>query len=268
MKADGSPLDEGTYVIPIPPPNVTGTLHIGHALTNSIQDTMTRWYFLLTSRNRMKGKSTLWVPGADHAGIATQIVVEKKLMRDRKITRHQLGREKFLDEVFKWKETYQNRIYNQLRRLGGSFDWDRARFTMDPMLCKAVTEAFVTMHDDGTIYRANRLVNWDTKLKTALSNLEVESKELEGRTLMSVPDHDPSKKYEFGVLISFAYLVENSEEKIVVATTRLETMLGDTCIAVHPSDKRYTVTRQAIILAFTWKIRDTSVPKQTNSNTA
>jgi valyl-tRNA synthetase len=212
----------------------------------------------------MKGKTTLWVPGADHAGIATQIVVEKKLMRERNLTRHQLGRDKFVDEIYKWKDNYIDRIYNQLRRLGGSFDWDRSRFTMDPMLCKAVNEAFVLMHDDGTIYRANRLVNWDTKLKTALSNLEVESRELEGRTMMSVPDHDPSKKYEFGVLISFAYQVENSDERIVVATTRLETMMGDTCIAVHPSDKRYLVYCNSNYTASTWQIRYPSLSKQKN----
>ena len=123
---NGKPAAAGTYVIPIPPPNVTGTLHLGHALTNAIQDTMTRF-------NRMKGKTTLWVPGADHAGIATQIVVEKKLMRERGITRHQLGREKFISEVHEWKDVYIHKIYNQLRRLGGSFDWSRAKFTMDPV---------------------------------------------------------------------------------------------------------------------------------------
>lgn len=134
---------------------------------------------------------------------------------------------------------YIGKIYNQIRRLGASVDWTRSKFTMDPELVTSVNEAFVRLHNDGTIYRANRLVNWCTKLKTALSNLEVDSMELEGRTLLSVPDHDPAKKYEFGVLISFSYQVENSDEKIVVATTRLETMLGDTAIAVNPSDKRY-----------------------------
>ncbi|KAL2918652.1 valine--tRNA ligase [Polyrhizophydium stewartii] len=232
LKPNGSARDEGTFVVPIPPPNVTGSLHTGHALTNSVQDCLVRW-------NRMHGKTTLWVPGADHAGIATQIVVEKKLMRERKITRHDLGREKFLEEVFKWKDVHIDRIYNQLRRLGSSFDWSRSRFTMDPGLSAAVKEAFVRLHDDGVIYRSNRLVNWCTKLKTALSNVEVENMELDGRTFLTVADHDPNKKYEFGVLISFAYQVENSDERIVVATTRLETMLGDTAIAVHPSDKRY-----------------------------
>ncbi|KND01368.1 valine-tRNA ligase [Spizellomyces punctatus DAOM BR117] len=230
---NGKPRPEGVFTIPIPPPNVTGALHLGHALTNSIQDCLTRW-------NRMKGKTTLFVPGCDHAGIATQIVVEKRLMKERGLSRHQLGREAFLKEVFKWKDQYGSRIYGQLRSVGSSMDWDRARFTMDPSMVKAVNEAFVRLHDEGIIYRENRLVNWDTKLKTALSNLEVENKELPGRTLLSVPDHDPKKQYEFGVIISFAYPVENSSEEIVVATTRLETMLGDTAVAVHPNDTRYT----------------------------
>lgn len=220
------------FMIPMPPPNVTGALHLGHALTTSIQDCLTRW-------NRMCGKVTLFVPGADHAGIATQVVVEKKIMKERQLTRHDLGREAFLKEVFLWKDDYIGKIYNQFRRMGSSADWEHAKFTMDPDLCNAVNEAFVRLYDDGVIYRANRLVNWCTKLKTALSNLEVDSKELEGRTLLSVPDHNPLKKYEFGVLISFKYQIENSDEYIIVATTRLETMLGDTAIAVHPSDKRY-----------------------------
>ncbi|TPX60521.1 valine---tRNA ligase [Powellomyces hirtus] len=229
---DGKPRPEGVFTIPIPPPNVTGALHLGHALTNSIQDALTRWH-------RMQGKTTLFVPGCDHAGIATQIVVEKRLMKERGVTRHTLGREAFVKEVFKWKDQYADRIYGQLKRVGSSMDWDRVKFTMDPNMVKAANEAFVRLHDEGVIYRENRLVNWDTKLKTALSNLEVEQKELPGRTLLSVPDHDPKKKYEFGVIISFAYPIENSTEEIVVATTRLETMLGDTAIAVHPTDARY-----------------------------
>ncbi|KAI9098772.1 tRNA synthetases class I-domain-containing protein [Phlyctochytrium arcticum] len=229
---NGKPREEGVFTIPIPPPNVTGALHLGHALTNSIQDCLTRW-------NRMLGKTTLFVPGCDHAGIATQVVVEKRIMKERQQTRHDLGREAFVEEVYKWKDQYGSRIYGQLKSLGSSMDWSRTRFTMDPNMVKAVNEAFVRLHDEGIIYRANRLVNWDTKLRTALSNLEVDSKELAGKTLLSVPDHDPKKKYEFGVIISFAYPVENSSEEIVVATTRLETMLGDSAVAVHPKDERY-----------------------------
>ncbi|KAJ3057123.1 hypothetical protein HK097_000051 [Rhizophlyctis rosea] len=232
LTTDGKLKPEGNFVIPIPPPNVTGSLHLGHALTNSIQDCLTRWH-------RMNGKSALYVPGCDHAGIATQTVVEKRLMKERGITRHALGRDTFVKEVWKWKDAHEDRIYDQIRRLGSSVDWDRKRFTLDPDLNKAVVEAFVQLHDEGIIYRSNRLVNWCTKLKTALSNLEVETEELEGRTMRSVPDHD-DKKYEFGTIISFAYQVENSDEKIVVATTRLETMLGDTAICVNPKDARYT----------------------------
>ncbi|KAJ3174705.1 hypothetical protein HDU87_006954 [Geranomyces variabilis] len=230
---DGKPKSEGTFTIPIPPPNVTGALHLGHALTNSIQDALTRWH-------RMHGKSTLFVPGCDHAGIATQIVVEKRLMKERGLTRHDLGRDNFVKEVMHWKDQYASTIYGQLKRVGSSMDWSRVRFTLDPPMVAAVNEAFVRLHDEGIIYRENRLVNWDTKLKTALSNLEVEQKELPGRTMLRVPDHDPKKMYEFGVIISFAYPIEGSSEEIVVATTRLETMLGDTAIAVHPTDARYT----------------------------
>ncbi|KAJ3144539.1 hypothetical protein HK101_002653 [Irineochytrium annulatum] len=232
LTPEGKPLPAGTFTLSIPPPNVTGSLHVGHALTNSIQDTLTRW-------NRMLGKTTLFVPGCDHAGIATQVVVEKKIMREQKKTRHDLGREEFVKNVWAWKNQYGDSIYGQIRRLGTSVDWSRVAFTMDPGPSKAVTEAFVRLHDEGIIFRANRLVNWCTKLKTAISNLEVENMELEGRTMLSVPDHDPAKKYEFGVIISFAYKIENSKDEIVVATTRIETMLGDTAIAVHPQDERY-----------------------------
>ncbi|KAI0781633.1 tRNA synthetases class I-domain-containing protein [Irpex lacteus] len=224
---------EGLFVIPSPPPNVTGSLHIGHALTVAIQDTLTRW-------NRMLGKTTLFVPGFDHAGISTQSVVEKRLYKASGKTRHDLGREEFLKTVWDWKNDYQSRITTQLQRLGGSYDWDRVAFTMDEGLSKAVIETFCRLHEDGILYRANRLVNWCVRLNTTLSNLEVDQKQLEGRTLLSVPGYDPKEKFEFGVITSFAYPIENSDEKIIVATTRPETMLGDTAIAVHPNDPRYT----------------------------
>ncbi|KJE93368.1 valyl-tRNA synthetase [Capsaspora owczarzaki ATCC 30864] len=222
---------KGTFMICIPPPNVTGALHIGHALTNAVQDTLVRWH-------RMRGETTLWNPGTDHAGIATQVVVEKKLAKERKITRHELGREAFVAEVWKWKEQYGDRICTQLRRLGSSYDWDRNVFTMDPKLSNAVNEAFVQLHEKGYIYRSERLVNWSCSLKSAISDLEVEALELPGRTMLSVPGHG-DRKYEFGVLVSFAYKIEGSGEEIVVATTRIETMLGDSAIAVHPQDERY-----------------------------
>jgi valyl-tRNA synthetase len=218
------------FVVVIPPPNVTGTLHLGHALTCAIEDAIIRW-------NRMNGKNCLWVPGTDHAGIATQVVVEKKLMRERKLTRHDLGREEFLKEVWKWKEENGNKICNQLRRLGTSVDWSREAFTMDEKLNVAVKEAFIRMNKEGIIYRANRLVSWSCTLKTAISSIEVEFKELDGPTLLPVPGYE--KPVEFGVMHSFAYKFAGSDDEIVVSTTRLETMLGDVAVAVHPKDHRY-----------------------------
>jgi len=218
------------FMMVIPPPNVTGKLHLGHALTNAVEDCLARWH-------RMNGKVTLWNPGCDHAGIATQVVVEKMLWKEQKLTRHDLGRDKFLEKVWEWKEDYGAAIYQQLKRLGGSYDWDRACFTMDPKMGRAVTEAFVRMHEDGTIYRSNRLVNWSCTLKSAISDIEVDKVEVPGKTLMSVPGY--KDKVEFGVLISFAYKIEGEDGEIVVATTRIETMLGDTGVAVHPEDPRY-----------------------------
>ncbi|KAF9650388.1 hypothetical protein BDM02DRAFT_3185428 [Thelephora ganbajun] len=231
--SDGKPKPEGLFYIPFPPPNVTGSLHIGHALTVAIHDSLTRW-------NRMLGKTTLFVPGFDHAGISTQSIVEKRLYKSSGKTRHDLGREKFLETVLEWKDDYQNRITRQLHRLGASADWDRAAFTMNPTLSRAVIETFCRLHEDGVLYRANRLVNWCVKLNTTLSNLEVDQKQLTGRTFLSVPGYDLKEKFEFGVLTSFAYPIEGSDEKIIIATTRPETMLGDTAIAVHPDDPRYT----------------------------
>nr|XP_019571100.1 PREDICTED: valine--tRNA ligase isoform X2 [Rhinolophus sinicus] len=227
-----APNPRGVFMMCIPPPNVTGSLHLGHALTNAIQDSLTRWH-------RMRGETTLWNPGCDHAGIATQVVVEKKLWREQGLNRHQLGREAFLREVWKWKEEKGDRIYHQLKKLGSSLDWDRACFTMDPKLSTAVTEAFVRLHEEGVIYRSTRLVNWSCTLNSAISDIEVDKKELTGRTLLPVPGY--KEKVEFGVLISFAYKVQGSEsdEEVVVATTRIETMLGDVAVAVHPKDPRY-----------------------------
>lgn len=221
---------EGYFVIPEPPPNVTGALHMGHALPNALQDTLIRW-------NRMRGLTTLWLPGCDHAGISTQSVVEKMLWRRRKQTRHDLGRQKMVDLIWDWKEEYHQKINGVLKRMGGSFDWTREAFTMDKNLSAAVTETFVQLHEEGIIYRANRLVNWCTKLNTALSNLEVDNKDLEGRTLLDVPGYE--RKVEFGVLTHFQYEIEGTTERIEVATTRPETMLGDTAIAVNPKDERY-----------------------------
>ena len=227
---DNKVKEEGYFVIAEPPPNVTGNLHMGHALPNALQDSLIRW-------NRMRGLTTLWLPGCDHAGISTQSVVENMLWRKQKKTRHDLGRKDFTNLIWHWKEEYHQKINTVLKRMGGSFDWTREAFTMDENLSAAVTETFVRLHEEGIIYRANRLVNWCVKLNTALSNLEVDSKELEGRTLLDVPGYD--RKVEFGVITHFQYEIEGSSEKIEVATTRPETMLGDTGIAVHPNDERY-----------------------------
>ncbi|KAF9903992.1 hypothetical protein BX616_001440 [Lobosporangium transversale] len=232
LTADGKIKEEGVFVIPAPPPNITGSLHTGHALAITIQDGLCRW-------NRMLGKTVLFNPGTDHAGISTQSVVEKQLWKESKKTRHDIGREAFVKKVWEWKDTFQARIHNQIRRLGASNDWSREAFTLSDKLSHAVTEAFCRLHEEGTIYRATRLVNWCSELNTALSNLEVDNKELTGRTFLNVPGYEPNEKFEFGVLISFAYPVENSDEKIVVATTRIETMIGDTAVAIHPQDERY-----------------------------
>jgi valyl-tRNA synthetase len=185
----------------------------------------------------MRGYTTLYVPGCDHAGIATQSVVEKMLARREGKTRHDLGRQKFIERTMDWKTEYHQHLTHTLKRMGGSFDWTREAFTMDKNLSKAVTESFVKMHEDGLIYRSNRLVNWCTQLNTALSTLEVDNKELTGRTLLSVPGYE--RKVEFGVLTHFKYQIEGTDQYIEVATTRPETMLGDSGIAVHPKDERY-----------------------------
>jgi valyl-tRNA synthetase len=202
------------YVIPMPPPNVTGSLHMGHALFVTLQDVLIRW-------ERMRGKNALWQPGMDHAGIATQTVVERQLAREGK-SRHDLGREAFVERVWKWRHESGGKILAQQRFLGASPDWRRTRFTMDPDLGRAVTEAFVRLYDAGLVYRATRLINWCPECRTALSDLEVENEEGQN-----------------GELFEFAYKVEGSGEEIVVATTRPETMLGDSAVAVHPEDPRY-----------------------------
>ena len=201
------------YCIMIPPPNVTGSLHMGHGFNNTIMDTLVRL-------RRMQGRNTLWQVGTDHAGIATQMVVERQLAAEN-VTRHDLGRDKFLDKVWEWKAESGGTITRQLRRLGSSVDWSRERFTMDEGLSRAVQEAFVQLYDEGLIYRGKRLVNWDPKLHTAISDLEVQSEE------------------EKGSLWHFRYPLTDGSGHLVVATTRPETMLGDTAVAVHPEDERY-----------------------------
>lgn len=205
--------DKPPYCIVIPPPNVTGSLHMGHGLTMTIQDILIRW-------RRMQGYNTLWMPGTDHAGIATQMVVERELQKEG-VSRFDLGREAFLDKVWEWKDKYHARITKQLKVLGVSLDWPRERFTMDEGLSRAVRKVFVDLYEEGLIYRSKRLVNWSPGIHTVLSDLEV--------------DHVEQK----GHLWEMAYPVTGSDERLVVATTRPETMLGDTAVAVHPEDERY-----------------------------
>jgi valyl-tRNA synthetase len=206
--------DAPAFSIVIPPPNVTGMLHMGHALNNTLQDIITRF-------KRMQGYNTLWMPGMDHAGIATQNVVEQQLMKEG-ISRHDLGREKFIARVWEWKEKYGGVIINQLKRLGCSCDWERERFTMDKGLSHAVREVFVRLYNDGMIYQGDYIVNWCPRCHTAISDLEVEFKQ------------------DQSFLWNIRYKFEDGSGEIVVATTRPETMLGDTAVAVNPDDKRYT----------------------------
>lgn len=204
---------ENTFTIVIPPPNVTGSLHMGHALNNTLQDILVRY-------KRMCGFNTLWMPGTDHAGIATQNVVEKQLSSEG-IHREDLGREKFIERVWEWREKYGGIIFQQLRRLGASCDWERERFTMDEGLSRAVREVFVSLYEEGLIYQGDYIINWCPRCHTALSDLEVEHDEVKGN------------------LYFLKYPVADSKKSVVVATTRPETMLGDTAVAVNPDDKRY-----------------------------
>jgi len=224
------------FSIMIPPPNVTGSLHMGHGFNNAIMDALTRFH-------RMKGHNTLWQPGTDHAGIATQMVVERQLGAQG-ISRHDLGREKFLEKVWEWKEQSGGTITQQIRRLGSSVDWSRERFTMDDGLSNAVKEVFVRLHEQGLIYRGKRLVNWDPKLHTALSDLEVESVETTGNLWYF--------KYFFA---DQSLRTQDGNNYLVVATTRPETLLGDTAVAVNPQDERYQhLIGKQIVLPLTGRL--------------
>lgn len=212
--ACGNTDSKDTYTIMLPPPNVTGTLHMGHGFQMTLMDILIRY-------NRMSGKDTLWQPGTDHAGIATQMVVERQL-NVQGISRHDLGHENFVSKIWEWKELSGGTITSQMRRIGASPDWDRERFTMDEGLSDAVKKCFIKLYEDGLSYRGERLVNWDPKLKTAVSDLEVAQVDKQGS------------------LWHFVYPIADSDEKIIIATTRPETMLGDMAVAVHPEDERYT----------------------------
>ncbi|MFM8316425.1 MAG: valine--tRNA ligase, partial [Deltaproteobacteria bacterium] len=205
-----------TYTIVFPPPNVTGVLHMGHALTCTLED-------ILIRRKRMQGFNTLWIPGTDHAGIATQMVVERNLMKEEKKSRHDLGREKFLEKVWEWKEKSQETILSQMKKMGGSFDWTRIAFTLDESVSLAVKECFLRLYNEGLIYRDTAIIQWCPRCHTALSDLEVKFKETPGKFwhIKYRLKGDPSKY-------------------VVVATTRPETLLGDTAVAVHPEDTRFS----------------------------
>ncbi|EFM91397.1 Valyl-tRNA synthetase [Actinobacillus pleuropneumoniae serovar 6 str. Femo] len=209
-----------SYCIAIPPPNVTGSLHMGHAFQQTLMDTLIRF-------NRMEGNNTLWQTGTDHAGIATQMVVERKIAAEEGKTRHDYGREAFINKIWDWKAYSGGTISQQMRRLGNSIDWDRERFTMDEGLSNAVKEVFVRLHEEGLIYRGKRLVNWDPKLHTAISDLEVENKESKGSL------------WHFRYPLANGAKTADGKDYLVVATTRPETVLGDTAVAVHPEDERY-----------------------------
>ena len=203
------------FTIVIPPPNVTGQLHLGHAVDETLQDVLTRY-------KRMKGFSALWLPGYDHAGIATQIKVEENLRNEEGLTRFDLGREKFLERVWDWKNKYGDRIVTQLKTLGSSCDWERQRFTMDEGCSKAVREVFCSLYEKGLIYKGKRIINWCPHCTTALSDAEVEYEEKPGK------------------LWHLRYPLADGSGDVIVATTRPETMLGDTGVAVNPADERYT----------------------------
>src|SRR6202167_1572450 len=205
--------DAKPFTIVIPPPNVTGSLHMGHALNNTLQDILCRF-------ERMRGRDVLWQPGTDHAGIATQAVVERQLAERNEPSSREMGREAFIKRVWEWKAESGGIIISQLKRLGASCDWSRERFTMDEGLSRAVLKVFVTLYREGLIYKDKRLVNWDPKLKTAISDLEVQQVETKGQ------------------LWHIKYPIEGSGELIIVATTRPETMLGDVAVAVHPDNER------------------------------
>ncbi|HYV36044.1 MAG TPA: class I tRNA ligase family protein, partial [Gemmataceae bacterium] len=206
--------DRPPFAIVIPPPNVTGALHLGHALNNTLQDVLIRW-------RRMQGFNTLWMPGTDHAGIATQAVVERRIREEDGKTRHDLGREELVKRIWKWKDQYETRILKQLRELGCSADWSRNRFTLDAVCARAVRHTFFAMFRDGLIFRGKRLVNWDTHLQTSVADDET---------------YEETTKSGFW---TFRYPVSGSDETIRFSTTRPETMLGDTAVAVNATDERY-----------------------------
>lgn len=229
-KAKTYPKDK-IFTMLLPPPNVTGTLHLGHTLMGAIQDSITRW-------KRMSGYCALWSPGTDHAGISCQTVVEKKLLKEENLMRKDMSREDFLKRVWMWKDEYGGKIFEQFRRLGVSFDWSRMYFTLDEERSKAVVDAFINLFERGILYRDKKIVHWCCTLRTAISDIEIEEIKLKEPTMLKVPGY--KKEVEFGVMIDFSYkLKDDPNQELIISTTRIETMLGDVAVAVHPDDKRY-----------------------------
>lgn len=218
------------YYMILPPPNITGDLHMGHALTCAIQDAMIRYH-------RMCGKNAHWIPGTDHAGIATQVVVERQLMATENKTRHDIGREAFTEKIYEWQNIKQANIKHQIKKIGASLDWSHDYFTMDKNFTNAVEHSFIKLFDDGLIYRANRIVNWCCTLQSTISDIEINYIDVKEKCKLSVPGY--GRKIEFGVQIEFAYKVVDSDIELIIATTRIETMMGDTAVAIHSNDMRY-----------------------------
>lgn len=255
--------DREHFSMIFPPPNVTGEIHLGHAMTATVQDVIIRW-------NQKQNIRTQWIPGTDHAGIATQVVVEKILFKKYGKNRHEIGREAFLEDVsltilgqfdviylltllllvhfvflqvWKWKQEKGSSITNGLKKLGTSFDWEKEYFTMDPTLCNAVNEAFIRLFENELIYRDLALINWSCTLESAISDVEVDNLEIHGKTEVAVPNYD--NNVQFGIITNIAYKVVGSNEEVIIATTRPETILGDVAVAVHPNDNRYSHLRNA-----------------------
>ncbi|KNC25702.1 hypothetical protein FF38_12885 [Lucilia cuprina] len=242
----------GTFRMLLPPPNVTGNLHLGHALMATVQDVICR-------QQRQLGYEVVWIPGTDHAGIATQVVVEKKLLKEKGVTRHQIGREEFLKEVWKWKEEKGEGITQDLRKLGCTLTWDREYFTMDKRQAYAVNEAFIRLFEEGLMTRRESLVNWSCALESAISDIEVETLDLKGATEVAVPGYD--RNITFGRIYDIKYKILGSDnEFITVSTTRPETLLGDVAVAVNPTDERYKKYRDMPEVLLWHPFREETLP--------
>ncbi len=228
--------DQQKFSLILPPPNVTGHLHLGHAMMATIQDVLVRW-------KRSQNFDVSWIPGTDHAGIATQVVVEKMLKKMRNISRHDIGRNEFLDEVWKWRKEKAGTIKKDLMRIGAGLNWSKEYFTMDEAQSEAVRTAFVRLYNQNLIYRGNMLVNWSCTLESTISDIEVENVEVNGPTKISVPGYD--SLITFGEIFEIAYKICDSDDEIIISTTRPETLLGDVAIAVHPDDTRYSNYRES-----------------------